>query len=359
LTSPTLKDVAARVGLSVSAASLALSGNTRIPPETRERVRAAAAALGYSPNGAARALRSRRHGAIGLIMFGGVEGLTFYGEAVVAVADEALRADHQAVLLKAPTREDGVPRQADLARMLSTARVDGAVCIGTRVTADDVRLMERHGFPYLFIGKRQLPGVTVPYVATDYLGGGRLATEHLLSLGHRRVAMMVPPEERGLPWSEDRLAGHAVAISGMPGATGPVVEVPAPSNEHASLARQWLEDGITAAFCNGRVAASRVLGLCQLARVRVPDQLAIVAFDDFEEAALAQPPLTVVKQPLASLGTLAARTLLARLDGAPHDPLIVTLPATLVIRESCGASAAAIAPVGAAGHVPALNGATH
>ena len=352
LTAPTLKDVAGRVGLSVSAASLALSGNPRIPPATRERVRAAAAALGYTPNGAARALRSRRHGAIGLIVFGGVEPLTFYSEAVVAVADEALRTDHQAVLLRAPTGTFGATRKGDLARLLATARVDGAVCIGTDVAVEDVRLMERHRFPYIFIGKRELPGVTISYVACDYLGGGRLATKHLLQLGHRRVAMLIPPEERGQPWNEDRLTGHAVAIAAVPGATGPVIEVPAPAPEHAGLARRWLEDGITAAFANGRIAASRVLRLCQLAGVRVPDQLALVGFDDYPEAALAHPPLTVVKQPLASLGTLAARTLLARLDGAPHEPVIATLPASLVVRESCGAATAL-----AVEQILALNGA--
>jgi LacI family transcriptional regulator len=352
LTGTTLRDVAERAGLSVSAASLALSGNRRIPPSTRERVRAAAAALGYTPNGAARALRSRRHGAIGLLIFGGVEPLTFYSEAVVAVADEALRADQQAVLLKVPARGGDAARPGELARLLATGRVDGAVCIGTDLTVEDVRVMERRRFPYVFVGKRQLPGVTIPYVACDYLGGGRLATQHLLQLGHRRVAMMVPPEERGLPWGEDRLTGHAVAIAAVPGATGPVVEVPPPAAEHARLARRWLDDGITAAFASGRIAAGRVLGLCRLAGVRVPDQLALIAFDDTAEAALAQPPLTFVKQPLASLGTLAARTLLARLDGAPLEPVIATLPASLVVRESCGA---ATAP--AVGPVPAPDGA--
>jgi DNA-binding LacI/PurR family transcriptional regulator len=353
LTTSTLKDVAERAGLSISAASLALSGNPRIPQPTRERVRAAAAALGYSPNGAARALRARRHGAIGLLMFGGVEPLTFYSEAVVAVAEEALRADHQAVLLKAPARASKESDKGELARLLSQARVDGVVCIGTEVTVQDVRAMVQRAFPFIFIGKRELPGVTIPYVATDYFAGGRLATQHLLQLGHRRVAMMVTPEERHQPWIEDRLTGHAVAIGAVPGATGPVVEVPAPEDAAAGLAHRWLEDGITAAFTAGRAASRRALALCQMAGIRVPEQLALVGFDDFPGAALAHPPLTVVKQPLASLGMLAARTLLARLDGAPHEPAVTTLPATLVVRDSCGATTAT-----AVGQVPALHGAT-
>ena len=361
LTKTTLKDVAQRVGLSVSAASLALSGNARIPQATRDRVRDAAEALGYTPNGAARALRSRKHGAIALILFGGSTPLTFYSEAVVAVADEALRTDHQAVLLKAPASA-GAARKSDLARLLATARVDGAVCLGTELTAEDVLVMEQRRFPFIFIGKRQVPGVSIPYVACDYLGGGRLATEHLLRLGHRRVAMMVPPEERGQAWSEDRLAGHAAAVTAWPAATGPLVEVPAPAPEHAGLARRWLEDGITAAFANGSTAVSRVLALCQMASVRVPDELALVGFDDYPEAALAHPPLTVVKQPLAALGALAARMLMTRLDGASEVPAVATLPATLVVRESCGARAAgtAAAPAEVAMElVPALNGATH
>ncbi|HET7771389.1 MAG TPA: LacI family DNA-binding transcriptional regulator [Chloroflexota bacterium] len=341
----TLKDVAERAGLSVAAASLALSGSTRIPDVTRRRVQDAAAALGYTPNASARALRSKRHGAIGLLMFGPGSGepLTFYGEAVVAVADEALRTERQLVLLGAharPAAAQGGERSSrgrELARLLASARVDGAVCIGTDVTAEDVRVMERRGFPYLFIGKRVLPGVTVPYVATDYLDAGRVATDHLLSLGHRRVAVAVTPHERYAPWNVDRVAGHSVAIGACSGASGPILELPLPAPEHAHLARAWLEEGITAVFATGPQAASRLLGLCQLAGLRVPTDLALVAFDDHPGASLMQPPLTVMRQPLASLGTLAARTLLARLEGAPHEPVSAALPATLVVRESCGA----------------------
>jgi DNA-binding LacI/PurR family transcriptional regulator len=357
----TLKDVAERAGISISGASLALAGSPRIPTATRARVEEAAAALGYRANHTARALRSRRHSAIGLLTFGpgSVEPLTFYGEAVVAVADEALRTEHHLVLLGAHTRttqaqtahtddaaansghNDKTARARELGQVLASARVDGAVCIGTDVTAEDVRLMERRKFPYIFIGKRVLPGVTVPYVATDYLDAGRLATNHLLSLGHRRIAVAVTPHERYQPWNADRVTGHAVAISSVEGASGTLLEVPHPSPEHANLAREWLADGITAIFVTGQQATSRVLGLCQMAGVRVPSDLALVAFDDHPGASLIQPPLTVVRQPLASLGTLAARTLLARLEGAPHEPISATLPATLVVRESCGARSAA------------------
>lgn len=366
----TLKDVAERAGISISGASLALAGSPRIPAATRTRVEEAAAALGYRANHAARTLRSRRHRAIGLLTFGpgSAEPLTFYGEAVVAVADEALRTEHHLVLLGAHTRaaqpstahvgdaaarhvpnghNDGsghngkAERARELGQVLASARVDGAVCIGTNVTAEDVRLMERRKFPFIFIGKRVLPGVTVPYVATDYLDAGRLATSHLLSLGHRRIAVAVTPHERYQPWNADRVSGHALAISAADGATGPLLEVPLPSPEHAKLAREWLASGVTAIFVTGQQTASRVLGLCQLADVRVPSDLALVAFDDHPGASLIQPPLTVVRQPLASLGTLAARTLLARLEGAPHEPVSATLPATLVVRESCGAARAA------------------
>ena len=327
----------------------------------------AATSLGYTPNGAARALKSHRHGAIAVLMFGlggSAEPLTFYSEAVVAAAEEALRSDHHVVLLQAHGRSSDPAdpaRKGALSHVLAAARVDGAVCIGTQVTADDVRVMERRGFPFIFIGKRVLPGVTVPYVATDYLGGGRLAVDHLLGLGHRCVAAAVIPSDREQPWIAARLTGHAVAISETPGASGPVVQVPPVSSENAGVARKWLADGITAVFATERNTAARVLGLCQLAGVQIPAELAVVGFDDHTDAVLVQPPLTVVKQALASLGTLAARTLLARLDGAPHEPVSATLPTSLVVRESCGAHAAQAASVSTTvGPLMALNGAaTH
>ena len=342
----TLKDVAEQAGLSVAAASLALSGSSRIPDATRERVRSAADALGYTPNRAARALRSSRHGAIGLFVFdpGSALGLSFYSEAVLAVADEALRQDLALALVNAwPHSRNS---RSGLSRAVLSARVDAAVCIGGGFTIEDAHQLERRGLPYIFIGKRELPGVDVPYVSTNYLQGARLATTHLLALGHRRVAVGVRPGDLDRPWIRDRVAGHALALreAGLPESAGPLIELPTAAAGDTDVtdgaerdARRWLADGITAIFVTDHGPAGLLLRALRLQGIDVPRQIAVVGFDDPPGADLLLPPLTTVRQPLAALGAAAARTVIAWAGGTPRQPNATMLEPSLVVRHSCGA----------------------
>ena len=342
----TLKHVAERAGLSVATASLALSGSPRIPDVTRERVRSAAEILGYTPNGAARALRSKRHGAIGLFVFdpGSALGLSFYSEAVLAVADEALRQDLAVTLVNAwPHTRNG------LSQAVLSARVDAAVCIGGGFTVEDAQQLERRGLPYIFVGKRELPGVQVPYVSTNYLEGARLATTHLLELGHKRVAVGVRPGDLARPWIRDRVAGHSLAIrdAGLPESAGPLIELsddvvdlqdtPDVAHRPEWDARRWLDDGVTSIFVTDHGPAGRLLRSLRLQGIEVPRQVAVVGFDDPPGTDLLLPPLTVVRQPLAALGAAAARTVIAWLGGAPREPQATMLEPSLVVRHSCGA----------------------
>ena len=331
------------MGLSVSAASLALSGNPRIPEVTRERVREAAEQLGYAPNGAARALRARRHDAIGLLVFdpNSALGLSFYSDAVLAVADEALCQEMGMVLVNARPRA-GVA----FSKTLSSSRIDGAVCIGGGFTSEAARVLERRGLPYIFIGKCELPGMQVPYVSTDYAQGARLATDHLLALGHRRIAVVAQPHDRERAWIRERIAGHGLALSarGLPPEAGPLLELPispdTADDDPAWQARKWLKAGITAVFVADYGLTAHMLRALRLQRIDVPRQMAVVGFDDPPGAELFVPPLTAVRQPLAALGAAAARTVMAWAAGAPREPEVATLPATLVVRQSCGASQA-------------------
>lgn len=379
----TLRDVAARAGLSVSAASLALSGHPSIPEATRQRVRAAAGALGYRPNAAARALRTQRHGAIGLVRLGVAPDTwgPFFSDLLAAVADEAQRHDYNVMLVNATPRSGAAAPRLD--RLLGNARVDGAILLGMGEESG-LRALHRQGFPFIFVGKRELPGMALPYVSTDYVGAARMAVDHLVGLGHRRIAIAVDPAMRRWPWVRDRIAGYQLAMQEHGLEAGPelLLELgsispapdyaagPAPIAGPAGAARSdrasgpaaqalsaasWLETGsawdvaswraagITAIFAvaPGHQLSMRLLRHLHLNGVAVPQEIAIVGFDDLPEADLLLPPLTTVRQPMAALGTLAARTLLAWLAGAPREPQAATLPATLVVRESCGARIAA------------------
>jgi DNA-binding LacI/PurR family transcriptional regulator len=387
----TLRDVASRAGLSASAASLALSGHPSIPETTRERVRAAAAELGYVPNPTARALRTQRHGAIALVRLGiGPDSWgPFFSDLLTAVADEARRQEYNVMLINAAPRMAAEAPRLD--QLLANARVDGAILLGMgRET--DLRALHRQEFPFIFVGKRELPGMALPYVSTDYVGAARMVVDHLVRLGHRRIAIALDPAMREWPWVRDRIAGYRLAMQEHGLETGPELllelgpgsaaknhptAVPATGTSHAAhldggaeatggtetadrdneaaAVASWLETGsawdvaswqatgITAIFAvaPGYQLPMRVLRHLHLNGVAVPQQMAVVGFDDLPEADLLLPPLTTVRQPMAALGTLAARTLLAWINGAPREPQIATLPATLVVRESCGARMAA------------------
>lgn len=347
----TLRDVARQVQLSVTAVSLGLSGHPSIPNATRARIQAAADGLAYRPNSAARALRTQRHAAIALVVLGpdSDEVPAHYSDLSGAVAEEARHQDHRLLLLH--TSAHTIPeRRLDV--LLANAPVDGAVCIGTEADGVALSALQHRRFPFLFVGKRYVPGVAIPYVATDYVAAGRLATDHLWQLGHRRIAAAVDPAHRSQPWVADRLTGHSLALQERGVTVGPhlVLELAADdANPSGALAGGWPESGtgwnsaawrdggITAIFAVEHTIAYRLLRYLHVQGVAVPQEMAIVGFDDMPGSDLLLPPLTTIRQPLPALGALAARTLLAWISGGPHEPRVATLPAELVVRASCGA----------------------
>ncbi|MGI8424854.1 MAG: LacI family DNA-binding transcriptional regulator [Chloroflexota bacterium] len=334
----TLRDVAAHAGLSVSAVSQALLGRPGIPDATRSRVREAVAALGYAPNSAARALRTRSSTTVGLLLLGRntARSLAIHSEAVLAVADEVLRGGYDLKMVHGPTE---LLAREPLEKTVARADLAGAVCIGIDARAADLRALVRRDFPFIFVGKRELPGVPIPFVSTDYLGGARMAAEHLLRLGHCRIAVAFDPGVRDLPWIRDRIAGYTLALhERQPVAEGPLelhIDDTGRGAEPEDVDR-WRATGISAIFAVGYPTASIVLRALHLRGVGVPGEMAVVGFDDLPEAAAQLPPLTTVKQPEAALGALAARTLLAWLGGAPREAGSLYVPATLVVRRSCG-----------------------
>lgn len=332
---PTIREVAVRAEVSIATVSRVLAGIPGAGPEVRERVLATVEKLGYTPDLSARSLRARHRKLIGL-MLPDLQNPFFTG---LAHGVEEILSDAGFTLLLG--HSDGQPQRER--RYLDVFRGEGMAGLvfvpGNRQEADYSKLRSWN-LPVVAVD-RGPRGLDVDLVKTDNRGGARDALRHLIKLGFRDLAMINGPE--GLDVSAERLAGalEAVAEAGLPRDILRVVH----SDFH-------LEGGIQS--MNTLLAATRrprallvannlmTLGALQVLHergVRIPDDLALVSFDDMPWAASLRPALTAVSQPAEELGRTAAGLLLDRLAEPSRTPRQVILRSTLIVRSSCGAHA--------------------
>lgn len=328
-----LEDIAARAGVSVSTVSLALSGHPRIAEATRLRVQSLARSLGYQAPGA----KQRRQLSIGLVLTDGSDGPVnhLFHEAMAGILDETMTAGALLQVL----RYDPTPgKPGRLANVLQIHGVSGALVMGAQFYAEAVRSLIESDYPFICIGKRELDGIPISWVSSDYVDGARRATEHLVRLGHHRIALLCPDEPQN-PRIRERMLGYRTALAGFGLGDGPrwmAGNGQAPEADALPL-MAWVDQGVTAAFALEHSLGVKLVALCNMKRVAVPERMAIVTFDDYPGAAFLQPPLTTVRQPMRELGAVAARTLLSWLRGVKPTPVQIQLQTHLLIRKSCGA----------------------
>lgn len=331
---PTSADVAAMAGVSRTTVSFVLNQrpDVKIPEETRRRVVDAAAQLGYQPNAPARQLAGGRSHIIALVLHQSPEQVA--SDAVLAETLRGLSAAARAggfrvmVELLAPDGPD-----ASYSSLLRAQHADGLIVSGPR--SDDPSLLEllRDGFPVVVQGS--LPDVSVQSVDVDNVAGARGAVEHLLSLGHRRIAC-ITNAPLVYTAAQERLAGYTEALVAADIECDPILiteaDFDAPSG-HVAMARLLARTTFDAAFVASDVVALGAIGALREAGKRVPDDISIVGFDDIPLAAYFDPPLTTVRLPAFELGQAAGRALVERLaDRAiPHRTLLST---ELMVRGS-------------------------
>lgn len=345
---PTLRDVAAAAGVSRSTASNAYNRPDQLSHEVRERVLAAAVHLGYpGPSPAGSALRRGRSGALAVLL-GDRLGYAFSDPAAVLTLDGLAGAVEPAgtglLVLPGAGRASG-PAPDGVRR----AVVDAVVAYSLSDDDPAVAAVRDRGLPLVAIDQPRLPGV--PAVLVDDVGGARAAAEHVLGLGHRRIAVvaleLATDEVTGLaggerqsttrfPVTADRLAGYRAAgeAAGLAWSDVPVYECGRNTREEGAAAFAALRPSRPAAvLAMSDELALGVLQAATTAGLRVPQDLAVVGFDDTAAAEAAG--LSSVRQPLYDKGWHAGRQVLALLAGDPVDP--VSLPTELVVRRSTGA----------------------
>ncbi|MCE6996047.1 LacI family transcriptional regulator [Saccharothrix sp. S26] len=325
----TLSDVARLAGVSISTASKAINARTEVAPATRDRVLRAAAELSFQPNALARGLISGRTRTIGLLTdeLGGRFAIP-----ILLGVENALANEQMSVLL-CDARGDAIRRRHYISTLLAR-QVDGFIILGDD---NDVRpsLTRDIPVPVVYVYCESSDPADLSVIADDE-GGARLAVEHLVSMHRRRIGHITGPQTYRA--ARDRvsalhrvLAEHGLVLAGGAPLYG---EWSQRWGRHAARMLLATDPEVDAVFCgNDQIATGVADTLSQLGK-RVPQDVAIVGYDNWEEfAADCRPPLTTVDLDLERLGTTAARYLFEALDGRRPSG-VIRQPCRLVVRES-------------------------
>ena len=336
---PGLADVAALAGVSHQTVSRVINAHPSVAPETRARVQEAIAALGYRPNVAARALVTGSTRTLGLVTV----NINQYGPAQTMVGLERAARDAGYGLSVTVLEEATAEEMRAAVETFVAHSVDGIIALTTYDAAAEALSVLDSPVPLVAV---QVGGAEDrPAVGVDQVAGGRMATRHLLDLGHRTVHHVTGPadskEARGRleGWRAELVAAGATAPETLAGDW-------TPTSGHAAgralVQRMRSGEEVTSVFlCNDQMALGLLAALHE-AGLTVPDQVSVVGFDDLPESPYFLPPLTTVRQDFAELGRRGVRMVLDRLSGA--NPCSEPVQPSLVVRASTGPAPAP--PVG-------------
>ncbi|MCW2883033.1 MAG: transcriptional regulator, LacI family [Sphaerisporangium sp.] len=327
---PTLEAVAARAGVSRATVSRVVNGQSTVTPEIRDTVLRAVSELGYVPNSAARSLVTQRTDSIALVISEPATRVfsddRLFSMVIRTVSSELEAADKQIVLMLASS-----PRShARVERYISGGHVDGVLLLSMHGADPLPTALTRMGVPVVSYG-RPAVAVDLPYVDNDNVGGAEAAVRHLLQGGRRRIATIAGPQD--MIGGQDRLTGYRDALRGSDRrsivATGDFTR-----GSGTAAMRQLLEDdpALDAVFAANDAMAIGALQALRQAGRRVPEDVAVIGFDDIEAARYTDPPLTTVRHPIPEQAAAMVRLLLTSSEDRAGDHII--LPSELIIRES-------------------------
>ncbi len=334
----TQKEIAQAVGVSQTTVSLILAGDASpsASHETRERVLKTAYEMGYVPQAAARALVSGRSNTLALVLFDPHEQVfrdPYIPNVLTGITEVAgLQGLRVLVERVADGSDTSVVRD-----LLKSSMVDGAILVNSRLPNAAIQGLHRDGHPILLLDTHESNGL--PMVGIDHLGGAQTAARHLLALGHRRIGC-IPYARLDHAHIVSRFEAfsqtlHNAGVSLLPeyvvhGRFDPE------TGQQAMAQLLSLPTPPTAVFAMNDLMALGALKACAQAGVRVPQDVAIVGYDDMRFAEFTHPALTTVRAPEVDLGRRAAEVLLNMIDTPPLLPPCERLDTRLIVRESCG-----------------------
>ena len=330
----TIKDVARHSGVSAMTVSRVINRSERVSPETRRRVEQAIAELGYVPSRLARGLIRQKTGTLALIVPDVAN--PFFTLVVRGAEDVARRAGYRMIL--ADTRADLAIEREVIEEMVAH-RVEGiAIAPVSDRSKGHLERLAKFGVEFVLID-RTVSGIESDVVTGDNAGGTRRLVEHLISLGHRRIGFITESDEVSTARERRQAYETALAAAGLPLDVKLIVRSTVdPRGGFDGMRRLLeLEKPPTAVFAVNNLVAVGAIEAVRARGLEVPDDVALVCFDDIEYASRLYPFLTVMAQPAETLGSLGTQLLLERVEGrAPEQPRVVVLPGQFVVRKSSG-----------------------
>jgi LacI family transcriptional regulator len=335
----TIREVAELSGVSVSTVSRVFNGYTDVSEATKQRVLETARELDYEPSAAARTLVKRRSELIGVVLFTGVEhpdiGHPFFQEVLVGLKHGLGDSGYDVLLFASEQPHSKRNGKHSYLRRARHHRVDGVVLMGVDQDDPEVERLLESKIPLIAVDL-DIVGEHASYVASDNVGGARLAVRHLHELGHRRIATIAGPYKPGA----DRLLGYRAELQALGVERHADYEqfgdFYTESGEVAMRALLELPEPPTAVFAAADLMAVGAINAASDAGLRVPGDLAVVGFDDIQLAGLLNPSLTTIRQDKPGLGLAAARALVEQIENPEITPPALTLPVELVVRASSG-----------------------
>lgn len=326
-----IKDIAKRLGISVSTVSKALNNYTDVAQATRERVQQVAIEMGYHPSATAQNLRKRRTSKIGIVVN---YPIGFVGEYLSRLMiGAALAAENYGyhVILYSPVDNP----YDQLIRICRAREVDGVLLLWGTLTPENTSLMNEENMPFVVVARRESE-YDAPFAVGDNFQGALELTRHLISQGHQRIGYTSWDEE----WTtnQDRMAGYRQALEEAGLQIDPDLITPItrePENRYEAVNKLLdLPQPPTAIFAFHDFVAIQALRAATDRGLRVPEDLAIAGFDNMYASLITNPPLTTVSQPVQEIGQTAVDILLDQITKPNQTPKQAILPVELLTRQS-------------------------
>lgn len=336
MSSVSIKDIARAAGVSHSTVSRALSGSPLVRAETRARIRHLASEMGYSPDAQARSLVLRQTRTVGVVFTSIAD--PFNAEVMQGIDHTAQERGYSVILSSSDYEPE---REIAAVEMLRSKRVDGVIVASSRIGVLYLDHLQRIGVPLVLINNHREGNEGKIYsITVDNAHGGRLATRHLIELGHRRIAYITA--RANYSSNAGRLEGYRQALAEAGIAYDPVLVMPGngrfDGGERGLAVLMGLESPPTAVFCYNDMTAIGLMHAAHVARMSIPGDLAVVGFDDIPFASYVCPTLTTVAQPKFEMGKLAMEMILDLLDVQKTNGTVpnIVMQGQLIVRESTG-----------------------
>lgn len=331
----TLDEIGRMAGVSRATVSRVINNYPHIRPELRERVQKVIDQNGFHPNAVARSLARNSTNIVGLFVPSVVQFIfndPYLTAIIPEISREANAFDYTPALFLFHSEEE---EQKQFQRILHASMVDGLIVTADRRDREFMPQLISKGLPFVLMGRPSQYVDKVTFVDSDNRGGAYMAVKHLIDNGRRRIGIITNTMNTA---AEDRTEGYLNALRdyGLPALPELYVTGNYTETSGYSTMQQLIPHRPDAVFIVSDTVAMGALRALREAQIAVPDDIAIASFDDLPAAAISDPPLTTVRQPIGN-GSLAVRTLLDIIRSGDTTPRHITVPTQLIVRASSGA----------------------